>query len=151
ITVSDFTDVNSLADSNLTVSFSTTVNARTVPNGGWNNWASPPQTESPTPRVLFTSGTTVTLSFSKGVSTFGVEMEPNFGGTRTMTADFYNGATLEGEIALSVNNFEGAQLFAATTTDQFTKVVLSAPASARGFALAQVRYPLQPPTVTCSV
>jgi hypothetical protein len=77
-------------------------------------------------------------------------MDPANWGTQNMTADFYNGATKEGEIALSVNGFTDAKLFAATTTGQFTKVVLSGDG---GFALAQFRYVLavQPPTVTCSV
>jgi hypothetical protein len=150
ITAPENTQVTSLADSNLTVSFSTTLKA-IPPVGGWGK---PPLTETATPGlVLFTSGTTVTLSFSK-LSIFGVEISTNNFGTYNMTADFYNGATKEGTITLPINGEKkGAELFAATTTDQFTSVVLSAEAGSGGILFAQVRYaqPVQPPTVTCSV
>jgi hypothetical protein len=140
ITAPDFTTVSSLADQTQTISFSDALEARSVPNT-WATWASPPQTENATPRVLFEQGGGVALSFSQPVTTFGVEMEPNVFDVFTMTADFYNGSTLVGEISMPVNGFADARLFAgATTTDQFTQVVLSAPASAQGFALAAVRY-----------
>jgi hypothetical protein len=79
-------------------------------------------------------------------------MDPVVSGN--MSADFYNGAT-KSTISLSVNGSTDAKLLAATTTDQFTSVVLSSPQGAgkTAFALAQFRYVLavQPPTVTCSV
>jgi hypothetical protein len=98
---------------------------------------------------------TVQLSFSKPLSTFGVEMMNNSTGPFSCTAAFYKDATdatPEGTITLPTQgDGTAAKLFAATTTDQFTKVVLSGVAG--GFAFAQVRYvqAVQPPTVTCSV
>jgi len=140
VTAPEFSTITSVADANQTISFSDALQVFTVPNS-WQTWASPPQTESATPTVLFEQGTGVTLSFSNGVNTFGVEMEPNLFDVFTMTADFYNGSTLVGEVSMPVNGFADARLFAgATTTDQFTSVVLSVPASAQGFALAQLRY-----------
>ena len=38
ITVSNFTNIASLSDANLTISFSDALQARTVPAGGWATW-----------------------------------------------------------------------------------------------------------------
>ncbi|KPJ74635.1 MAG: hypothetical protein AMS14_05150 [Planctomycetes bacterium DG_20] len=141
ITVSDGTYIGSLSDPDLTVSFSHLVYAATVPGGGWATWSSPPWSESGTPRVLVDTGTTVRLDFSTPTKTFGVEMEPNIFDVFTLTADFYDGASLVGSISIPVQGQAGARLFAgATTSDKFTHVVLSAPSGASGYAFAQVRY-----------
>ena len=143
ITGSDFTYVTSLSDASPTATFSHRLEVRTVP-GSWATWSSPPQSESATPRVLFDSdspGTGVTLSFSAPIKTFGMEMEPNSFSTYTMTADFYDGAALVGTISMPVTGSAGAKLFAgASTSQQFTSVVVSVPGAAVGYAIAQVRY-----------
>src|SRR5262249_23959493 len=140
ITALEFSSVTSLADNRETISFSDALEAFSVPNS-WATWAAPPQTENATPRVLYESGTSVTLSFDTPVHTFGVEMEPNIFDVFTMSASFYNDGNLVGTISMPVNGFADARLFAgASTSDEFTSVVLSAPASAEGFALAAFRY-----------
>jgi NO-binding membrane sensor protein with MHYT domain len=75
------------------------------------------------------------------VGTFGFELEPNAFQTFSVTAEFFNGATSIGSITRAVNGQAGALLFAAlTNTDQFNRVVITAPAGALGFAIARLRY-----------
>ena len=137
---SDFTYVTSLSDPDLTVTFSHALEIMTVPST-WATWSSPPDSESATPRVLFDTGTTVRIDLSTPAKTFGLEMEPNRMEVFSMTADFYDGATLVGSITRSVDGMAGARLFAgATTSDKFTHVVVSAPLVPSGYAIAQLRY-----------
>jgi hypothetical protein len=136
------TPLNSISDGILTVNFSTAVTAATVPGGGWGTWGSPPFTEGATPRVLTCIGcNTLTLTLSSSVNTFGFEMEPNNFGVFSMTAQFFNGATLIGTITQNVDGNAGARLFAAlTNTDSFNRIVITSPAGAAGFAIARLRY-----------
>ena len=125
------TTTTSLTDGIETVNFSQTMTAATVPGGGWSNWGSPPNTESNTPRVLFNAAIdTVTLSLSTPAATFGVEMETDLFGTNTLMAKFFDGANLVGTISQSVTTPNGALLFAASTSQVFTSVVLSTPGGA---------------------
>jgi PEP-CTERM motif len=137
----DLTNINSISDGTLTVNFSSALNIRTVP-GTWASWGSPPNTEGATPRVLFCPNcTSLTLSLSSAVRTFGFELEPNLFQTFSVTAEFFNGATSVGSITRNVNGQAGALLFAAlTNTDQFTRVVITSPVDAQGFAIARLRY-----------
>lgn len=149
ITVSDFTDVSSLSDGNLTISFSDVMHARTVPFS-WGTWGSPPDTESSTPRILTSNlifdqpnPTTRTFTFSQPLSIFGLEAEPLFFGLFTMTLEFFNGDDLVGSITRDANGLAGALLFAglATGGDVFTKAVLTT-TDTEGFGTAQYRYAL---------
>ena len=65
-----------------------------------------------------------------------------------MTATFMVGAATVGSIPLTVSGNGGALLFAATTDQPFTSVVLTAPVLANGFAIAQVSYGLNSTTLT---
>ena len=145
----DGTSVAALSDGTETVSFSDNVIAQTVPVG-WNTWNSPPATESATPRVLTDLGaTSLTMTLSKPAVTFGFEAEPFlFLGPTPMTATFMVGASTVGSIPLLVRANAGALLFAATTDQPFTSVVLTAPALSNGFAIAQVSYGLVSTTLT---
>lgn len=139
--------LNSITDGVQTVTFATQVQKLSVPSGGWATWSSPPQSESATPDVLFTSAESQTLTLSVPASTFGFELETNFGGTTPVIADFYSGNTLVGTITRDVNFYEGALLFAGTTCGPcIDKVVITSVPEALGFAIAQVRYsPCVPP------
>jgi PEP-CTERM motif len=141
--------INSITDGILTVNFSTGVRTATVPGGGWATWGSPPNTEGNMPRVLTCIGcNTLTMSLSSAVGTFGFELEPNVFQTFSVTAEFFNGATSIGSITRSVNGSAGALLFAAlTNTDQFTRVVITSPVDAQGFAIARLRYGTAGPAV----
>ncbi len=139
----DGSTTTSLTDGMETVSFSQTMTAATVPGGGWSNWGAPPNTESNTPRVLFNSTIdSVTLSLATAAATFGVEMETGVNGTHSLTANFYDGANLLGTISRSVTTPSGALLFAASTNQAFTSVVLSTPGGGLGIGIAEVRYSL---------
>jgi hypothetical protein len=137
ITDPDFTALSSLSDGVVSVTFSTDVVALTVPTT-WATWGAPPNTESASPRVLWTQGdTALTLDFSRPVGIFGLELQPNTALVSPVTADFYSFGNLVGTITLDVDGFGGAKLFAATTNpDPFTSIQLFSPDD---FALANIR------------
>ncbi|MBL8697748.1 MAG: hypothetical protein JNK67_05225 [Alphaproteobacteria bacterium] len=143
ITAPDFTNINSVTDGIVTVSFSSPMNVRTVPGGGWGSWSSPPNSESATPRVAYSNGaTSMTFTFSEALDMFGFEVEPNNFGVRSVTAEFFDGATSVGTITLGVDGNSGARLFAADADggDSFTSVVLTTASGSGGFAIANARY-----------
>ena len=91
-----------LTDGTQTLTFSRAMTAATAPTT-WANWGSPPNTESATPRVLYTtSESPLTLNLSKPADVFGFEMEQDNFGTFSLTASFYEGATLVGSVPLTV-------------------------------------------------
>jgi hypothetical protein len=136
--------VTSLSDGIESVGFSYALTAATVPPT-WATWGSPPATESATPRVLGTSGSqsSLTMTLSKQADVFGFEMEPSIFASFTLTADFYEGATLVGTISQSVNGDAGALLFAGAINNQgFTSVVVTQESGTGGMAIAQPSYNL---------
>jgi hypothetical protein len=136
----NFSTLTSLSSGAQTVTFSSTLDVRTVPGGGWATWASPPNTESATPRVVAALGApTLTLILAQPASTFGFEIEPNDTGVFTITATFRNGGSTLGTITQGIQGNAGARLIAASSTTPITSVVISAP-SGGGFALAQIRF-----------
>ncbi|QEH37719.1 hypothetical protein OJF2_63100 [Aquisphaera giovannonii] len=141
VTGDQFSTLTSLSDGALTVQFSTAMEILDVPDG-WTTWSSPPQSESDTPRVLWTQGPSqVTLNFSSGLSTFGFEAQPDAFGAFGITATFYSGADEVGSITRDVDGNSGALLFAGTVTagtGPISRVVVST--AAGGFAIAQLRY-----------
>jgi hypothetical protein len=134
------TAVNSITAGPQTVAFSAPLNAATVPGGGWSTWGAPPNTETATPRVLVSSGLSVTLTLSNPTTTFGFEIEPNNLQAYSMTATFMNGATVLGTVNRSPVGSSGALLEAASSTTPITSVVISAAAGSGGFAIGQLRY-----------
>lgn len=158
------TRYSSLTDGTQTITITTSprpILMTTIDGAGTKfGWGNPPNVESSTPLVMFTGGhqfgdTTndVTLTFSVPVTTFGVEMMPNYGtlffGYKT-TATFYDGSTILGSISKSLLSPGGARLFAAETTDAvFTSVELTAqkgnfPFGTMGFDVAEIRYQAVP-------
>src|SRR5512146_158375 len=57
VTVPDFSFITSVTNGKQTVNFSSPMQALSVPNS-WATWNSPPNTETSTPRVLWTGGST---------------------------------------------------------------------------------------------
>jgi hypothetical protein len=136
-------NIDEVSDGNVTASFSHTLAVSGI-GSGWATWGSPPDTELSTPLVLRhpsydSSATSLVLSFSKGLTTFGLEAEPDPFDLRNITMDFYNGVVLLGSITRSINGSAGARLLAGTTdNNQFiTSVVVSSDVD---FAIAQLRY-----------
>lgn len=142
-----------LSDANLTVTFSTLMQKFTVPDT-WTNWSSPPNAETSTPRVLspvdFLTTTSVTLSFSQPLATFGLEAEPDaFEGSFPIRLDFFNGATPIGTVSNNLDGFTSA-LFAATSMTPITSVTLTIEGNSQDPAgtdpgIAQIRYALAAP------
>jgi PEP-CTERM motif len=107
--------------------------------GTWATWGCPPATESCTPNVLWNEGfSTLTISFTSPLKTFGFELEPDNFAVEEVTAQFFNGASLVGTIDLFPNGSAGALLFAGTTDSQFTSVVITDLAGG-DFAIAELR------------
>jgi len=146
----DFSVVPSLSDASQTATFNAGLVALTVPTT-WSTWGSPPNTESATPRVLWTNGlTSFAIDLTSAAMTFGLEAEPAALGVFNVTASFFSSGSLVGSITRSPDGNAGALLFAATTnTSPFNRVVLS---SSTDFAVANLRYTTaaipEPSTVT---
>ncbi len=114
----------------------------TVP-ASWAAWGKPPDVETATPRVGFTSGnSSLVIGLSLPVRTFGLEVEPDNGAREQTTAAFYDGPNLVGTIDLFPDGNGGALLFAAsTTTSPFTSVVITN-LTGDDFAIARQRFAL---------
>jgi hypothetical protein len=136
--------VGSLIGGGQTLTFSTNLTQFTVP-GTWAAWGSPPDTESANPLVLASAinQTALTIALSPAATTFGFEIEPaNVGGlppsAYPITATFFNGATTLGSINRSLT-YNGARVFAFSSSTPITSVQISSPLAAGGFALSQFR------------
>jgi hypothetical protein len=134
----DFGVVGSLTDGTQTATFDIAMVALTVPTT-WSSWGSPPNTESATPRVLWTNGfTSLQISLGTPTFTFGFEAQPNTQVVSNLTVDFFSLGLLVGTIALDVDGNAGALLFAAKTNQfGFDMIVIN---GFDDFAIANVRY-----------
>ncbi|WP_309645828.1 PEPxxWA-CTERM sorting domain-containing protein [Phenylobacterium sp.] len=136
ITAPDFDIVTGLGDSDLTLTFDAS-EARTV-GVTWLTWGSQPDTEGDSPRVLFSQAATqITFDFSRLVSTFGFEAEPDLF-TSDFTVEYYRGGVSQGTITRTIDGLGGARLLAAS--GQFDKAVVTS--AGDPFAFGQVRYAL---------
>ena len=116
--IANYTDLTSITDGFLTVGFNVTMNKRTAEGGGWATWSEAPESQRGSgetlPVVFVPDYTSVMMTLSMPVWTFGFEAEPNPFALHTMTADFYDsGMTLLGSITRDVHGSAGARLFAA--------------------------------------
>jgi hypothetical protein len=117
-----------LSDANLTVTFSALMQTFT----SWATWGAPPATEgnTPVPPVLapfdYLNTPSVTMTFSQGLTTFGLESEPDAFGSLPMRMDFFNGITLLGTVSYgAVEGDSGAVLFAASSMTPITSATLT--------------------------
>lgn len=138
ITGADSVPYNSVSDGTQTLSFSNTLLSNSVPNT-WRTWAAPPETESATPRVLYNAQPTLTITLDRPRSIFGFEIETFYFGVWPISVTYYSGATPLGVINRNVEGDSGARLLAASS-QPITHAVISTPADALGFAVAQLRY-----------
>jgi hypothetical protein len=145
ITDDDGVPVTSLTDGFQTITIDSTPIAATVPTT-WDTWSSPPDSETATPRVLNTGFGIgfLTLNLDVPSRIFGVEIQGNDQEVvPEIYATFYRNGTEVGTIGIPVNGFEGARLFAAsTTTSPFdsVSVAIDFQVDGSGFAMAQFRY-----------
>ena len=138
IGVDDFETLATLSDGVLSVGFET-VEARTA-SVTWGPWAGAPDTEGDMPRLLYAAGMdSLTFSFSKALSVFGFEAQPDSFDVRTVSVDYYLGGVYQGSVGRDVDGFAGARLLAAN--GRFDKAVVSVK---DGFAAGQLRYALAP-------
>lgn len=145
VTAVELSNVNSINDANLTVSFSDPLQVATVPTN-WFSWGSAPAVENSAPRVLITPGTgatVLTLTFSQALSVFGLEAMPDAFGVTSMTETFFNGATNLGTISLNPDGSVSALLFAASSSTPITSVQITA--ANTDFAIADIRYAVAAP------
>jgi len=120
--------------------FSTQLNERNVP-GSWGTWACPPATESCTPNVLYTQGSTsLTLTLTAGANVAGFELEPDAFQQDEVRVDYYatDLTTILGTIDLFPNGSSGALLFGASDSSNFGKIVIT-DLTGDDFAIAQLR------------
>ena len=171
----DGTQFNFITDHTLTANLSTTMYSFQIPTPqapSPSEWNVPPAVENATPNTLEEPGSlgnSVTLTLSQPVVTFGLEMQfyplpQTIDPTITMTATFMDGSNVVGTITQPITQTApaaeggqstgGALLFAASTTQQFTSVVLSNPSATTdpypGIQIAQVRYQLPTTPLTGS-
>jgi hypothetical protein len=128
-------------DLELSVGFSIALQPRTV-GVNWATWGTPPDTEQAKPRIWYTQGgNDLTFTFSKPVSTWGFEAEPNPFVDVAFTVEYFDGMTSLGTITRTINGNGGARLLAAIADPgtAFTSVRVTA---ATDFAIAQLRYQL---------
>lgn len=128
--ISDYTNVSSITDGVLTVSFSTAMNKRTAPGVSWSTWSVAPDSQrgpGDTLPVFSSEGAlTVTFTLSQPVSIFGFEAQPNPFGEYAMTAQFYDASgNLLGTISRNVDANGGARLYAAQSSTPISSVVFS--------------------------
>ena len=142
--------IPSITDGILTVAFSSVTSLMRASTVGddWGSWGSPPNTESSTPRVLwsglddnFNPVTAVTFQLSAPVKILGFEAEPGPTDVRTLVATFFMGSTVEQTISLDVSGNAGAVLFAAQADPGtfFDSVTLTSDVD---WAAGQFRYQL---------
>jgi hypothetical protein len=138
ITAPDLTVLTTLSDGTQVAAFDIGMVALSVPTT-WGSWAPPPNTESSTPRVLWTNGfTSMEIDLALPSFTFGFEAEPNTLVPSNVTVQFFSLGALVGAISLDVDGSGGARLFAAsTTTSAFDMVVIT---GTDDFAIANLRY-----------
>lgn len=138
IGVEDFETLASLSDGVLSVGFET-VEARTA-SVSWGPWAGAPDTEGDMPRLLYAAGmNSMTFSFTKALSVFGFEAQPDSFDVRKVSVDYYLGGVYQGSVGRDVDGFAGARLLAAN--GRFDKAVVNVE---DGFAAGQLRYALAP-------
>jgi len=137
--IADFTNLTSVSDPPQTVTFSVTMNKRSVPDS-WGTWGSPPFTEGAFPHILFTGGAqTIEMTLAVPSAVFGFELNPNPFALHTFTADFYSGGTLVGSITREISGDAGARLLAAEAPEgqAFDRVVVT---GSSDFAIARLRW-----------
>ena len=110
----------------------------------WSTWNSPPFTESSTPNVLWTNGTTsLTLALpSKQFNTAGFELQPDLYAKETIQVAFYNqSGGLIGTITREVNGYAGALLFAGQddSPGQYIEDIVITDDAGDDFAIAELR------------
>jgi hypothetical protein len=155
-TISDGSVVGSISDGTQTVTLSANLTKWTVPvplaYSFWGPAGTERESSAPPTLQSATTLTSLTMDLALASNTFGFELLGNPGtpGISTFTLNFYENTNLVGSFSRNIDSDQnnagaGALLMAATSfSNPFTRVVLTAPLSANGFSIAQVRYNVVP-------
>jgi hypothetical protein len=147
--IEDFTDLSSVEGCGTTLTFSSTVNKRSVPNS-WQTWGRPPKSESKTPDLLYTNGSTgLTIDFGVDVHRGGFELEPDQFQRETLQVDLYAGPDGTGDLVGTIIRRRvggppgppgsgDARLFAVTSAALYRSAVITDLAT-DDFGIAQIR------------
>lgn len=114
----------------------------------FDNWGSFPEVENSNPHQLdVLGGSSISISLSHPVRTFGFEMRPSGIGVNDIRVRFFSKTKLIGVINITAANDEfdipKGILFSANTNEGFENVVIDGMNSETGFSLAQFRYVLK--------
>lgn len=146
--IRDYTNVTSITDGTLTVSFKNAAGSAslgmtklTVPDS-WATWSQVPDSQrgaGDTLPVFYSGGATAArFVLASPMNIFGFEAEPNPSGVYTMVANFYDASdNLLGTISRDVDGYAGARLFAASSPTPIAYVVFS---SQVGWGVGAFRY-----------
>lgn len=129
------TILTTLTDSVAKLTFSASLTAGTVPTT-WATWS-----HSATPRILEDSGaTSLSFTISPNALAFHLYVEPTTGGVSSITVTAYNGSTVLASGTAGVNSSSGATGFGfySNAGEQITKIGITAPAAAHGFAIGEL-------------
>jgi hypothetical protein len=135
------TTFTSLTDGFLTVGFANTVTNRAI-GSGWSTWSTAPESENPGGsgfRVGRTFESSQTMTFSRMLTIWGFEAEPQAFQVFDMTATFLRGGSTVATVSRSVDGTAGARLFAFEVGGGFDAVRFTT-TDQTGFAQAQFRY-----------
>lgn len=138
--IADFASVTSVSDGSLTAVFDAAVSKYTV-GAGWATWSSPPQSEASNPAVLYAPRATASISLSRLVTTFGLEMEGNqwIDSSFTVVFKISSGGQVISTQVKTINGSSGAKLVAIKSDVPFDKVEITT-SDVSGFAVGQLRY-----------
>ncbi|MEP6781784.1 MAG: PEP-CTERM sorting domain-containing protein [Gemmatimonadaceae bacterium] len=137
ITAANNANFTSVTNGPFTATFSSALNARTVPSGGWSSWSASPFSETATPRVgASVDVSSLTINLSSATTIFGFEAEPDPFSIHLISAAFFRGASMVGTASMNVDGNAGARLFAWQSAGGIDRVQLTTDAP---FGLAQFR------------
>jgi hypothetical protein len=131
---------SSIKDDYLTASFSPSPYIYDM-SLDWGSWGAPPMTESTTPQLLFFDEIdSFTITFSKPISTFGLEARANAISAHMFNLEFYKDNASIGLISRNINGNVSPGLLAASSDTVFDKVVISTTQESYGIAINNLRY-----------
>ena len=140
--IADLTVLNSISDGTQTVTFSSFMGKRSVPNN-WAMWGSPPYTESATPHLLFpqVSSPSLIMTLAQPSPVFGFEVMASQNALYSFTALFFAGNTVVESVTQDIPGSE-ARLFAVSADQPISRAIvfINENPPPTNFAIAQVRY-----------
>jgi len=141
--VPDWSESSGLSDGSESINFvNSFLSVRAVPDT-WSTWNAPPAVEISDPKVGATEGSSsLLIALQNPAYTFGFELEPDALQTEEVAAYYFSGNTPVGILDLFPSGQDGAQLFAAATSNTPFSYVYIMDFSDDDFAIGRIRYSL---------